>query len=342
MTATARLPAPAATATDAQASTPGAGASTPGAGASLPAAGASPAAAERALPAAPEPFRLWLDRALRRVAPISPWALKLLSMSPDADGSDRMLRELIASDPALLGRVIGAANSPTFQAGGAEVTQVAQAIQRLGTREVWRLAAVLALGASARIQPALRPAKRALWIHSFTVAHAARALAEASPRDDLDPDKVFVAALLHDIGLMVLLTIEPERCLAMLERVADPAAGFSAALETEVGLPPHARLGGEVCRRWGLSADLVRLVGLHGIVHPLDHPPAERSPAAAIELGHQIAERIAEYPGLFRLPSRNDALLLRTWLRLGERQLDHVRVAVRDAGPRIAQIAESA
>jgi HD-like signal output (HDOD) protein len=340
MTATARLPAPAASAS-ATATGTGTGTGTDtgtGTGASPRAAPATGTTA----PPAPEPFQTWLDRALRRVAPISPWALKLLSMSPDAVGGERALRELIASDPALLGRVIGTANSPVFNPDGQEVTQVAQAIQRLGTREVWRLAAVLALGASSRIRQALRPAKRALWIHSFTVAHAARALAEASPRDDLDPDKVFVAALLHDIGLTVLLTIEPERCLAMLERVADPAIGFSAALETEVGLPPHSRLGGEICRRWGLSEDLVRLVGLHGMVHPLDHPPTDRAHAAAIELGHQIAERIAEYPSLFRLPVRNDALLLRTWLRLGEGQLDHVRRAVRDAGPRIASIAESA
>jgi putative nucleotidyltransferase with HDIG domain len=334
MTATARLPAPAAAA-------PAAGASPNGAAATATTEATVPptAAVE---PTATEPFRVWLDRALRRVAPISPWALKLLSMSPDAEGSERALRELITSDPVLLGRVIGTANSPLYNPGGHELTQAAQAIQRLGTREVWRLAAVLALGASSRIRAPLRPAKRALWIHSFTVAHAARALAEASPRDDLDPDKVFVAALLHDIGLMVLLTIEPERCLAMLEHVADPVIGFSTALEIEVGLPPHARLGGEICRRWGLPADLVRLVGHHGLVHPLDHPPADRAHAAAIELGHQIAERIAEYPGLYRLPVRNDALLLRTWLRLGERQLDHVRAAVSDAGPRIAQIAESA
>jgi putative nucleotidyltransferase with HDIG domain len=319
---------------------PPAGAASAPAASGAAVAGAPGASSARA--ATTESFEAWVDRAMRRVAPISPWAIRLLSMSPDAPGSDRMLRQLIASDPALLARVIGTANTRAFNARGDEVTQIAHAIQRLGTREVWRLATVLALGSTARIRPALRPAKRALWMHSFTVAHAARALAEAAARPGLDADKVFVAALLHDIGLMVLLTIEPERCIAMLARVADPAVGFSAALEAEVGLAPHARIGAEVCRRWSLPDDLVRLVGGHGLVHPLDHAPADRSHAAAIELGHQIAERITAHPGLHRRPERDDMPLLRTFLRLSEAQIDRVRMAVHDAGPKIAAIAQTA
>jgi putative nucleotidyltransferase with HDIG domain len=295
-----------------------------------------------ARPASGESFETWMDRAMRRVAPISPWALQLLSLTPDAEGSDRRLRELIASDPALVARVLGTANSRPFNPRGDEVTQVAHAIHRLGTREVWRIAAVLALGSSSRIRAELRPAKRALWKHSFTVAHAARALADAAARDGVESDRVFVAALLHDIGLMVLLTVEPERCIAMLARVADPSVGFCAAVEAEVGLPPHALIGAEICRRWGLPPDLARLIGGHGLVHPLDHRPEDRAHAAAIELGHQLAERIAKEPGLYRIPRRDDAPLLRTYLRLTDAQLDRVRTAVLDAGPKIAAISQTA
>ena len=287
-------------------------------------------------------FDAWLDGALRRVAPISPWALKLLSMSPDGDGNERRLRELIASDPALLARVLGTANGRSFNPQGHEVTDVGHAIRRLGTREVWRIATVLALGASSRIRPELRPAKRALWVHSFTVAHAARLVAEASGRADTDPDRSFVAALLHDIGLMVLLSVEPERCVRMLHRVADPTVGFCAEVEAEVGLPPHARIGAEVCRRWGLPDELVVLVGGHGRMHPLDHPPGLRAAAAALELGHQLAERIASAPDLHRIPRRDDAPLLRTFLRVGAGQLERIRDALATAGPRIAEIAASA
>jgi putative nucleotidyltransferase with HDIG domain len=295
-----------------------------------------------ASPAGAESFEAWVDRAMRRIAPISPWALQLLSMSPDAEGSDRVLRELVGSDPALLARVVGTANSRAFNPKGEAVTLVAHAIRRLGTREVWRLAAVLALGSSARIRPELRPAKRALWVHSFTVAHAARALAASASREGLDPDKVFVAALLHDIGLMVLLAIEPERCIAMLAQVSDPTVGFSPEVESRAGLPAHARVGAELCRRWSLPDDMVRLVGGHGLVHPLDHAPADRGHAAAIELGHQLALRIAEQPGLHRLRGRDDAPLLQTYLRLSDARVERVCRAVRDAGPKIAAIADSA
>jgi HD-like signal output (HDOD) protein len=293
-------------------------------------------------PAARAPFDAWLDAALRRLAPISPWAMTLLTMRPDAEGNDRALTRLIASDPALLARVLGAANARPFNPQAHEVTDVAHAIRRLGTREVWRIATVLALGASARIRPELRPAKRALWAHSFTVAHAARGVAEAAAREGLDADRVFVAGLLHDIGLMVLLSVEPQRCVAMLAKAADPEVGFSAQVEHDAGLPPHARVGGEVCRRWGLPAEISALVGAHGQVHPLDLPAPLRASAAALELGHQIAERTAPPEGLHRAPERDDAPLLRTVLRLPEARLDAIRASVEAAGPKIAEIAATA
>jgi len=289
------------------------------------------------------PFQAWLDGALRRVAPISPWATKLLSMSPDADGNDRWLRDLIASDPALVARVLGTANSRVFNPQGHPVNEVGHAIRRLGTREVWRVATVLALGASSRIRPELRSAKRALWMHSFTAAHASRRVIECSNRAGLDPDRAYLAALLHDIGLMVLLSVEPQRCLDMLARVGDPAVGFSREVELEVGLPPHAQIGAEVCRRWGLPEDIVVLVGGHGVVHPLDHPVALQGLAAAMALGHQVAEREIPTPGLHhRERELDDAPLLRTFLRLPEARLGQVHQSVREAAPRIAQIAESA
>lgn len=284
----------------------------------------------------------WLERAIRRVAPISPWALKLLSMSPDAEGSDARLRELIASDPALLARVLGTANSRAFNAAGHEVTQVDHAIRRLGTREVWRIAAVLALGASARIRPELRAAKKALWSHSFMVAHAARAIAQACARPGLEADTVYVAALLHDIGLMVLLSVEPDKCQAMLARAADPAVGWTAQAEAEVGLPPHARIGAAVCQHWGLPADLVRQVDLHGRTHPLDASADDRLAAAAIELGHQLAERVAPWPDVVRTAPRDDLPLLRTMLRVPEAEIDRVRDALHAAAPKIAAIADAA
>ena len=284
----------------------------------------------------------WLEAAVRRVAPISPWAATLLTMSPDAHDSDRELVRLIASDPALLARVLGAANARTFNPDGEVVTDVGRAVRRLGTREVWRIATVLALGASARIRPELRPAKRALWAHSFTVAHAARGLAGSAGRGGIDAERVFVAGLLHDIGLMVLLSVEPRRCEQMLARAADPAIGFCAQAEREAGLPPHAHIGARVCSRWGLPAELVALVGSHGIVHPLDLPEPLRPAAAALELGHQLAGRAQPPQDLHRRPGRDDAPLLATFLRVPPARLQAIRVSLERAGPRIAELAACA
>ncbi len=284
----------------------------------------------------------WLDTALRRVAPISPWAIRLLTMSPDAEGGDRELVRLIASDPALLGRVLGTANARRSDPGDAEIGDVGYAVRRLGTREVWRIATALALGASTRTRPELQAARRALWAHSFTVAHAARGVAESAGRPGIDAERVFSAGLLHDIGLMVLLSIEPARCARMLEAAADPAVGFSAQAEREAGVPPHARVGAEVCRRWNLPVELAALVGAHGLVHPLDLPGPLRPAAAALELGHQLAERFVPPRDLHRRPERDDMPLLATFLRLPGARIEAIGASLERAAPRIAELAASA
>ncbi len=284
----------------------------------------------------------WLDTALRRVAPISPWAIRLLTMSPDMEGGDRELVRLIASDPALLARVLGTANARRSDPAVDEVGDVGHAVRRLGTREVWRIATALALGASTRARPELHGARRALWAHSFTVAHAARSVAESAGRAGLDAERMYTAGLLHDIGLIVMLSIEPARCARMLERAADPAVGFSAHAEREAGVPPHARIGGEVCSRWQLPAELVALVGSHGLLHPLDLPGPLRPAAAALELGHQLAQRVAPPRDLYRQPERDDVPLLATFLRLPGARIEAIRASLEQAAPRIAELAASA
>jgi len=287
------------------------------------------------------PFETWMNNALRRVAPISPWALELLSMSPDADGNERRLTELIASDPALLARILGTANGMAFNPRGHRVTDVGLAIRRLGTREVWRIAASVALGTSSRIRPELRAAKRALWLHSFTAAHAARMLAEAGSALELSAERVFVATLLHDIGLMVLLSVEPQKCAQMLPRIADPVVGFSAALEAEAGLPPHALIGAEACRRWGLPEDVIALIESHSEAAP-SLPEGLQADAAAMALGHHIAESVTAPPGLYRLRPALDTTSLRASIGLEPSTYDEVVASLVAAGPRIAALAAGA
>lgn len=261
-------------------------------------------------------------------------------MPPEAEGRERELRDLIASDPALLARVLGAASSRLHNPRGVPVTDVGQAMLRLGTREAWRIAAVVALGGSARIRPALRDARRALWAHSFTVAHAARLVAESATAQGADPDRCFVAGLLHDIGLLLLLSAEPKQCEALLPAIADPAIGFSEELEIAAGLPPHAAIGAEACRRWGLPAELAALVALHGRATGVDLPEPVRADALVVELAHRLSIAVTTPNGLFRRPDDTDATALCAELGIDSVRIGEIREALRTAGPRIAALSQ--
>ena len=275
---------------------------------------------------------------IKELPPLPVVVHELLALMSDAECPGDEVNRILSSDQALASKVLRLVNSSFYGLPG-RVSTIPRAVVILGHAAVRNLATGLAVAGAlgGRLPPGRRSA---FWRHALATASGAEVIGRRAALPD--PQEAFVAALLHDIGLSVLLSVEPERCLAMLAKASDPAIGFSVQVEREVGLPPHARIGGEVCRTWGLPADVVTLVGSHGLVHPLDLPARLRACGAALELGHQLAERTAPPEGVRRHPERDDAPLLATFLRVSPARIEAIRASIEAAGPRIAEIARGA
>ena len=124
---------------------------------------------------------------------------EMSSETPDI----KKLAMIIEDDPALTAKFLKTVNS-AFYTRTTAITSIAQAIARLGLSETRRLAIATSLLQRYRSFGGILP--ESFWRHSIAVAFTTRAILKLghhsfSPEE---MDTAYTAALLHDIGVIVL------------------------------------------------------------------------------------------------------------------------------------------
>ena len=154
----------------------------------------------------------------------------------------QQVADILRTDPATSAKLLRLVNSPYFGIPGG-VSDVARAIPFVGFNTLYQLVLSISvletLGAGFDV--------RTLWVHSLTVATAARELA-AEIRFS-DPGSCFTAGLLHDMGKIALAKLDGERLAAAIESV------------------PHDRLGSRLARQWRFPATLTTPIEQHHGIH---------------------------------------------------------------------------
>lgn len=113
---------------------------------------------------------------------------------------------LVLAEPQLAARTVAMANTAAFGGGGgAPVTNVRTAINRVGYRRLQALVASLVVRQFGnRINdPVLRAKAEQLWEHTTHVAAIAHALARRVT--GIDPDTAMFAGIVHEVGAFYLL-----------------------------------------------------------------------------------------------------------------------------------------
>jgi putative nucleotidyltransferase with HDIG domain len=100
------------------------------------------------------------------------------------------------------------------------------------------------------------------WRHSLYCALIARILAKKTKR--CDPDAVFTAALLHDIGELVIFNRMPQSGKDAILLVLDSGDELPVyQAEREIIGFDHAQVGGELARQWKLPPMLEECIEFH-------------------------------------------------------------------------------
>jgi putative nucleotidyltransferase with HDIG domain len=211
--------------------------------------------------------------------------LRLRARAPILDSLSRAapdpleLGQLITDDRVLAAHVLKTVNSPYYGLMR-PAESVYQAVQLLGLLEirsiVWRTCINEAFeGADSPANELMAE----LWRHAFAMARVAHAMARSMnlPR----AGEVARAALLHDVGKLIALSVWP----GWAQTFYTPLR-FSnrdrLGLEKDYMGTDHARLGADVARIWGLPTELCTTIEQH-------HAPIYYSPGRVIGNRRAIA-----------------------------------------------------
>lgn len=173
-------------------------------------------------------------------------ALRARETAEDPDASAGDLAKVINNDAAMTARIIKVANSPIMR-GSREIEDVQMAIARLGIACISNLVTGLAMeqmfqATSDLIDKTMRQS----WHHSTEVAGIANVICKHYTK--LKPDQATLAGLVHEIGVLPILTYAEES-----NRLTDPIT------LQKVIHSIHPKVGVKILESWDFPKELIEV-----------------------------------------------------------------------------------
>ena len=268
-------------------------------------------------------------------------ALQVIDLANDPDVQLNDLAKVIELDPALVTKLFRAANSPLYGIRR-QATNLRQVLNLLGLQGTLALALGFSLMESSRTATATPLDTEQFWRRSLLTATACRILGERLALKS--PDELFLAGVLHGIGIMVLALMMPEDYSLLLTQAADPQTkgpaildcGRLAGLERERLDADHAEVGAWLLRHWQLPEAICNAVA--GSLDPtgVAGSEAHQRQAQCVALAIRIAD-IWIRPNDWQL-SPQIAALAQQWFGLSEDDYMVVLEAMGEKFPEIANL----
>jgi putative nucleotidyltransferase with HDIG domain len=122
--------------------------------------------------------------------------------------------------------------------------------------------------------------QEAFWRHSLAVAHAAEIIGRhaLAKKPDADPEAVFLAGLMHDIGVLVLASHYPKQYAAVSAYAGERGVPLPEAEVAVLDLD-HGEIGACLVEHWQFPADTAAAIRFH---HRVERAPEEYRWAAAV------------------------------------------------------------
>ncbi len=183
--------------------------------------------------------------------------LKLLQEAPEMVDVQRIV-ELIGHDKSLAAQTLHMANSPLF--GRCQnISSIRGAVLSLGVDRVREMATTCSILKMLPSQTNNLDVK-SLWEHSLGVALVTRRFARRIGFKE--PERAYLAGLLHDIGLIVNLILIPGHFLEAARVAREDGVGFHETEAKVIGFE-HGVTGSLLADRWLLNAELKEVIRRH-------------------------------------------------------------------------------
>lgn len=196
---------------------------------------------------------------------------------------------IVERDPAMSVKVLQLVNSAFFGAAQ-RITSIRHAVSYLG------LDLLQSLVLTAHVFTAMQPARGScfsieeLQDGSTRVARCVRRLLGTGPA----AEEGFTAALLHDLGSLIIAVGIPDAC-ARVKEMAFTSGRPRHLVEQEVLGVSHGEVGGYLLGAWGLPTSIVEVVAYHHFPgQRVDAPAPSLRVLAAVHFCDAIVETIAD------------------------------------------------
>lgn len=193
---------------------------------------------------------------------------------------------IVAKDLGMVTKILQLVNSAFFGLR-THVSDPEQAVALLGFDTIKSL--VLSSQVFAQFDQAKLPAfsLEELWRHAMLTATCARRIAKEAGASQSVIDEAFTAALLHDVGVLVLVANKPDDYARVIELMHAKQMPDWAA-ERDIFGADHAHVGAYLLGIWGLGDGIVEAVAFHQ--HPGDYKASGFQALTAVHVGNAIAE----------------------------------------------------
>lgn len=185
---------------------------------------------------------------------------RIIQTVEDPKSTATQLHQIISHDPALVTRILKVVNSAFYGLPG-QIGSVERAIVLLGLNAIKNISVAASLGQLFRgIKLCEGFTAKDLWTHCIGVAVATRQIA----RDMKVPiaDEAFLAGMIHDIGILVSLQIQPEQIRQVCETVKREGRDFCQTERDIIGVD-HQQLGKGLAEMWRFPRSCQLVAGYH-------------------------------------------------------------------------------
>jgi putative nucleotidyltransferase with HDIG domain len=209
-------------------------------------------------------------------------ATKVMQLIESEKATAEELARVVASDPAVAARVLKLSNS-AFYGCQRQIQTLSSAIVILG------FSTLKSLVVAASVKQVYKPfglTEKMLWEHSFGAGLAARLI--ASNTRCANEEEAFLAGLFHDIGKIIMNTIDRDNFHAVVEKCYNEGLLFKDA-ETSIFPYTHEELGAFVIKKWNFPETMMQSVmHHHNLTFPEDTDIYLVTLAAVVNLADQF------------------------------------------------------
>ncbi len=199
--------------------------------------------------------------------------IRINQLVEDPDSTSEDIVKVVSQDPSFTVRLLRVANS-SFYGFSSTIETVSKAVSLIGTSQIRNLALSTSVSRTFAGLPNDLVSMDNFWLHSLYCALTARILAKRVSKSD--PEALFTAGLLHDIGELVIFNRLPEQTKEALLLVLDSGDELPVyQAERQIMGFDHAQVGGELARQWHLPPLLQDCIAFHHDILQAQYCPRE-------------------------------------------------------------------